>query len=573
MKRFPRLAAVAALVVAGVAAAAPGPGRPTDFPPTDNRPAETHRQAAHAGEHRPPEPLAPAPLGATAAPDSSSSSSSSDARPGDAPPDGPAPERGEGGSEDGSEDGHEYRYEEDPDRAAVPPAAVGARAGAPGADAGAADGRPGEGLTTEVPLLGARVPEAGPLELLPPGARPARVLRSGDRATRMVPVEARPGWVLPAQPAPGVTYRAFSVPTAHGSARVHLVEADLSGPGVRADLLYPGSVTDRAPVSQMARRQGAVAAVNGDFFHMLESQHPGVAATGSASGPQVMHGRALKAAVPEGQRFGWKPLPGDSAQDVVGVGTDGKARTGRLRLSGRVETRTGGFRLGGYNQYALPVGSVGLFTTGWGSASRARAVCGTDGHRAGPCADEVYEVTVRRGEVVSGTATPGSGTIAADTQVLLGRDAGARLLRALAPGTRVRVDYGLDAGRQTPFRFALGAHAVLRGGRVLSGLDGRTAEPRTAVGIADAGDSLFLLATDGREGTSTGLTVRELAGVLRSLGCTEGLYMDGGASSTLATRDPGSGKVSVRNHLQQGEERRVPNGIAIIAGRGGAPAE
>ncbi|MEU8465757.1 phosphodiester glycosidase family protein [Streptomyces sp. NPDC029003] len=618
MKRFPRLAAVAALVVAGVAAAAPGsgPGRSTEMPPTDARPADTHRQPAAPGEHRPPEPLAPAPLAKTASPDSLPSDArpgdarppggreargdDADARPGETDPDAAGPQDGpeDGGPQDGGPDGAgpaEGRAvragppgagAQGDDPAGTPPedarsAAIRtARARPDGADAAAAteDGRPGEGLTREgltgeLPLVQARVPEAAPVELLSAGARPARVLQARDRATRMVPVEARPGWVLPAQPAPGVTYRAFSVSTPHGSARVHLVEADLSGPGVRADLLYPGSVTDRAPVSQMARRQGAVAAVNGDFFHMLESQHPGVAATGSASGPQVMHGRPLKAAVPEGQRFGWKPLPGDSAQDVVGVGTDGKARTGRLRLSGRVETRTGGFRLGGYNQYALPVGSVGLFTTGWGSASRARAVCGTDNHRSGPCADEVYEVTVRRGEVVSGTATPGSGPVGAGTQILLGREAGARLLRALTPGTRVRVDYGLDAGSQTPFRFALGAHAVLRGGRVLSGLDARTAEPRTAVGIADAGDSLFLLATDGREGTSTGLTVRELAGVLQSLGCTEGLYMDGGASSTLATRDPGSGQVSVRNHLQQGAERRVPNGIAIIAGRGGAPSD
>jgi hypothetical protein len=305
----------------------------------------------------------------------------------------------------------------------------------------------------------------------------------------------------------------------------------------------------------------------------METQHSGVAPTGSASGPQVMHGRPLKAAVPEGQRFGWKPLPGDSAQDVVGVGTDGKARSGRLKLSGRVETRTGGFALGGYDQYALPVGSVGLFTSRWGSASRARAVCGTDKRRSGPCATEVHEVTVRRGEVVSASDTPGSGAIDADTQILLGRDAGAGVLRGLAPGTRVRIDYGLDAGSSVPFRFALGAHAVLRGHRVLPGLDTRTAEPRTAVGIADAGDTLFLLVTDGREGTSTGLTVRELATVLDSLGCDEGLYMDGGASSTLATRDPEAGTVVVRNQLQQGQERRVPNGIAILAPHGESPGK
>ncbi|MFB0631221.1 phosphodiester glycosidase family protein [Streptomyces sp. AB3(2024)] len=396
-------------------------------------------------------------------------------------------------------------------------------------------------------------------------AVPARPAAARPEAAR--PQAPGAGATRPEHPAPGVTYREFTVPTSHGSARLHLVEVDLRTPGVRADLLYPGSVSGRAPVSQMARRQGAVAAVNGDFFHMVESQHPGIAATGSPSGPEVKDGRALKAAVPEGQRFGWKPPAGDSARDVVGVGTDGKARSGRLKLVGRVETPAGRIALGGYNQYALPVGSVGLFTSHWGSASRARAVCGTDRSRAAPCSEEVYEVTVRRGEVVSGSDTPGSGPVGADTQILLGREAGAEALRALVPGTRVRIAYDLDSGPGAPFRFALGAHAVLRGHRPLPGLDARTAEPRSAVGVGEGGDALFLLVTDGREGTSTGLTVRELADVLRSLGCVEGLYMDGGASSTLAVRDPATGTVAVRNHLQQGQERRVPNGIAITAGK------
>ncbi|MFE2853722.1 phosphodiester glycosidase family protein [Streptomyces lavendulae] len=396
-------------------------------------------------------------------------------------------------------------------------------------------------------------------------AVPARPAAARPETAR--PQEPRPEASRPEVPAPGVGYREFTVPTSHGSARVHLVEVDLRTPGVRADLLYPGSVSGRAPVSQMARRQGAVAAMNGDFFHMVEGQHPGIAATGAPSGPAVKDGRALKAAVPEGQRYGWKPPAGDSARDVVGVGTDGKARSGRLKLVGRVETPEGRLALGGYNQYALPVGSVGLFTSHWGSASRARAVCGTDKRRSAPCSEEVYEVTVRRGEVVSGSDTPGSGPVDADTQILLGREAGADALRALVPGTRVRISYDLDSGPGAPFRFALGAHTVLRGHRPLPGLDARTAEPRSAVGIGEGGDSLFLLVTDGREGTSTGLTVRELADVLRSLGCAEGLYMDGGASSTLAVRDRATGTVAVRNHLQQGQERRVPNGIAITAGR------
>ncbi|MFI5618060.1 phosphodiester glycosidase family protein [Streptomyces sp. NPDC051567] len=369
----------------------------------------------------------------------------------------------------------------------------------------------------------------------------------------------------PERVAPGVSYRTFTVPTTHGSANVHVVEADLRHPGVRTGLLHPGTVSAREPVSRMAGRQGAVAAVNGDFFHMVETQHPGVPATGAPSGPAVADGFALKAAVPEGQRFGWAPPSGDSAEEVFGVGTDGRARAGRLRLEGRVRVPDGELPLGGLNQYALPVGSIGLFTSRWGSASRARAVCGTDTVRAAPCTDDAYEVTVRQGHVVSASAKPGTGTIDADTQILLGRERGAEALRGLVPGTAVEVRHHLASTAPVPFRFALGAHFLVRGHREVAGLDTRTAEPRTAVGIAGDGSTLYLLATDGREGTSTGLTVRELAGVMRSLDCADALYLDGGASSTLVTRDHTHGGTVVRNHLQQGQERRVPNGIAVFS--------
>ncbi|MFJ1709316.1 phosphodiester glycosidase family protein [Kitasatospora sp. NPDC088346] len=364
--------------------------------------------------------------------------------------------------------------------------------------------------------------------------------------------------------APGVEYRAFSVPGPHGSTRVHVLTVDLRR-GVRAGLLYPGAVAARRAVSRMVEEQGAVAGINGDFFDIDERQHPGVEATGAASGPAVLAGRALKAAVPQGQRFGWAPPPGDTSRDVVGVGVDGVARTGQLTLRGRLRTRGGSLPLGGLDQYALPVGSIGVFTPQWGPPSRARAVCGTDLVRAAPCTGDSHELTVRAGRVVSVADRPGSGALPAGTLVLLGREGGAEALRRLGVGTAVEVDYRLTSDGPVPFTFALGAYPLLRGGRPLPGLDTAAALPRSAVGLADGGHVLRLLSTDGREGDSTGLTLSELAEVLRSLDCEEASYLDGGASATLATRDPGSGRVTVRNHLDHDTEREVPNGIAVFA--------
>ncbi|MDY0811761.1 phosphodiester glycosidase family protein [Kitasatospora purpeofusca] len=383
-------------------------------------------------------------------------------------------------------------------------------------------------------------------------------------ATRAVHAAPAGSDTVHEQVAPGVEYQAFTLATPRGTTRVHVVTAHLDHPAVTAGLLHPGAVAARLPVSRMAQDAGAVAAVNGDFFNISEEQHPGVQATGAPCGPVVLDGLAVKAAVPTAQRFGWELPAGGSVEDVLGVGLDGRARTGRLALDGRIRTPDGVRELGGLNQYALPVGSVGAFTARWGQVSRARAACGSDERRADPCTTDTYEVTVREGHVVAVSDTPGSGAVPSGDTVLLGREAGARYLRELTPGAPVDVDYRLDAGDTPPFAFALGAHPLLQGREPLPGLDEVTAEPRTAAGIADGGRTLHLLATDGRNNASTGLTLGELARLLRSLGSDEGSYLDGGGSSTLATTTD-TGHVGVRNALDHQQERAVPNGIAITA--------
>ncbi|MFE3499078.1 phosphodiester glycosidase family protein [Kitasatospora sp. NPDC059160] len=405
-------------------------------------------------------------------------------------------------------------------------------------------------MKTVLRCAGALLLAAGPIG---PAASPSRA-------------EAAADWAVLA---PGVGYRELTVPTPHGRARVYAVRADLRAPGVRADLLFPGAVAARAPLTALVGASGAVAAVNGDFFDISEEQHPGVPATGAPSGPEVYRGRALKAAVPSAQRFGWRPPPGDTDRDVLGVGADGVARLGRLVLRGGVRAAGGVWPVGGLNQYALPVGSIGVFTPEWGEVSRARAACGNDESRAAPCTADTWEVTVRRGRVAATSPTPGAGPIPAGSTVLLGREAGARVLAGLPVGTPVAVDHRLVPDTPVPFRFALGAYRLLRDGQEPAGLDATTAEPRSAVGLADGGRVLTLLSTDGREGTSTGLTLTELARVLRGLGCPDGAYLDGGASATLVTRDPATGGPTVRNHLDHGLERRIPNALGVFAARPG----
>lgn len=361
---------------------------------------------------------------------------------------------------------------------------------------------------------------------------------------------------------PGVALSTFSVAGGTGTVTGELIAVDLTNRHVSVDLLHPPSVGEDEQVTQMAADAGAVAGVNADFFNISESQHPGVAATGSSDGPEVTGSTALKAAVPDAQRFGPAMAPGTSTRDVIGVGTDGRARLGSLTLDGTVTADGHRYALGGYNQYALPEGSIGAYTAAWGTVSRERAVCGSDTNRGDPCTGDAAEVTVSRGRVVSVSDTVGSGAIAAGSTVLVGREAGADELRALAVGDRVSVHYGLDSDG-TPFRFAVGGAPILRDGATLPGVDAVTAATRTGAGVSADGRHLYLVTLDGSTESGAGLTLAQLADLLASFGASDGINLDGGGSTTCAARIDGT--VSMCNTLAAGTtERAVANGIGIF---------
>ncbi|MFJ9848419.1 phosphodiester glycosidase family protein [Streptomyces sp. NPDC101150] len=364
--------------------------------------------------------------------------------------------------------------------------------------------------------------------------------------------------------APGVAYGEFRTTVPRGIAHGHLLTVDLDDPRVTVDLLYPGAVGARSPVSELADARAAVGAVNGDFFNISETQHPGVEPTGASVGPAISSGRRLKGAVPDGQRFGPAMPPGATTEDVLGIGYDHRARLDRLSLRGTVWTPDGPLRLRGLNQYALPVDGIGAYTELWGPVSRQRATCGTDTDRAAPCSAETAEVTVRGGRVTELADRPGAGGVAAGSVVLVGREEGARQLRKLRLGDPVHINHRLVGRGPVPLRFAVGGFPIVREAQPVDGLDASAAAVRTAAGVGDDGRVLYLMSLDGTPGEA-GMTVRELAELMSRLGSQAAVDLDGGGSSTLVTRDPFSRDVTVRNHPSGGAERPVPNAVGVFS--------
>ncbi|MBN9793868.1 phosphodiester glycosidase family protein [Pseudonocardia sp. TMWB2A] len=352
--------------------------------------------------------------------------------------------------------------------------------------------------------------------------------------------------VAPAPQAPAITHREERVDTPAGPVTVDIVVADLNRAELRATLLTGAMVGERSSVPAHARRGGAVAAINGDFFDLARSN--------AAAGPSVRDGRALTSAVPPGRRLA-PGVPGAQQGDVLAIDDDGTPRLDRLTLDASVTGPKGRLRIDTLNAYAVPVGGIGLFTSDW-AGDRAATLCGSDTDRDAPCAPDRVEVVVRDGAVTA-VGPPGGGAIPAGEQVLAGRDQGAAALRGLAVGDRVTVRQALTAASGTAPRTAVGASPILRDGAPVAGLDTRSRDPRSAAGYTAQG-RLILLTADGRESTSVGITLAETAEQLRRAGAVDGVNLDGGGSSTMVFRD------QVVNSPSEDAYRLVPNALGVV---------
>jgi uncharacterized protein (TIGR03382 family) len=91
--------------------------------------------------------------------------------------------------------------------------------------------------------------------------------------------------------------------------------------------------------------------------------------------------------------------------------------------------------------------------------------------------------------------------------------------------------------------------------------------PRTVLGFSADKQKLYLAVVDGRATNRIGMTCDELGALLKGLGASDAVNLDGGGSSAMWVAGPG-----VLNFPSDGAQRVVANHLAIHAtGTGGAP--
>jgi len=142
-----------------------------------------------------------------------------------------------------------------------------------------------------------------------------------------------------------------------------------------------------------------------------------------------------------------------------------------------------------------------------------------------------------------------------------------------AQGDPIRFDYYITPDiAKADAAFGGGAMLVSEGtipktfSHVISGYN-----PRSAIGVDKSGKTLYLVAVNGRQEGSRGMSMRELAELMQSLGCYNAVNLDGGGSTNMVASTVWAKELHTVNSPT--ENRRVINAVGLTYEKeAGAPA-
>lgn len=345
----------------------------------------------------------------------------------------------------------------------------------------------------------------------------------------------------------GVTEDSQTIDTAGGRQHTQVLSVNLDNPNVRVGAAEAGNtVIDPADetVTSMGDRTGAVAGVNGGYFDINE--------TGQPTGGSVVNGQILKS-------------PPASYNAELSVLPDGSMTIGPETFSGTVTDGQATEPLGSVNIPANAAsGQITEITPALASTTQPLTAAAT--LVTGQASNNGQTLTVT-GVQTGVTSLP---VPAAGTEDLLGGGAGGQWLSGtvktgdvLSLTTSLSPNPGLT-------QLITGATVLVKNGQAYDDPTGQPpggANPETVIGLSRNGRHAIFVTLDGRLGESvaTGVTPAEVTGYMLAHGAYSAILFDGGGSTTMAARVPGSSGLTILNTPSDGSERPVANGLFVYS--------
>lgn len=256
------------------------------------------------------------------------------------------------------------------------------------------------------------------------------------------------------------------------------------------------TLASKNTISTIAKRENALVAVNGGYFK-----------------PQN--------GIPLGTLVINKKIYTGPIYDRVAMGiSDNGYNMARVQLKANIITNIGGIKIDNINQPRMLSTHTLVYTPDWGATSPG-------------CPKYGKALAIQDGKLIA--SSYGSLPIPENGFVIVGSE---KNLNKIANAKKFKLEIKINPQWANVNHIISGGPYLVRNNEIyvdmtaerLAAIGGRN--PRTAIGYT-ANNHLIMLTADGREGSSIGLTLVELANLMKEFGCINAMNLDGGGSTVM----------------------------------------
>ena len=272
------------------------------------------------------------------------------------------------------------------------------------------------------------------------------------------------------------------------------------------------TLASKSKISNIAQRENAIVAINGGYFK-----------------PQT--------GVPLGTLMINKKVYTGPIYDRVAMGIfDEGYGMARVKLKASVDTNIGGLKIDNVNQPRMLSTHTIVYTRDWGKISPVSPKYGA-------------QLVVENDKVIEFSSS--NAIISQNGFVIVGPR---KKLETIANAKKLKLNIQINPEWKDVNHIVSGGPYLVKNGEVyvdmtaqkLASVGGRN--PRTAIGYTKD-NHLIMLTADGREGSSIGLTLMELAELMKEFGCINAMNLDGGGSTVMYVQGEVVNKPTVKGGI------------------------
>ncbi|MGM9551173.1 MAG: phosphodiester glycosidase family protein [Clostridia bacterium] len=341
----------------------------------------------------------------------------------------------------------------------------------------------------------------------------------------------------------GITYQSSDTFSTDGWVKADILKVDLTDPDLELKVLTsPNGTSSLSTVKKMAEHYDTKAAVNGDFFNMLQGET-------NMLGMVYQDGELIS--TPSKDNFVSFAVTEDNR-----VIFDYFTFHGMLYAENTSLTQNSSCELYQINKRPITTGGITMITSAWGES--VSVPINNYAMVTEPYGDNKYKMTSFSwgGESVS---IPDGGAVFIANYAVNG------FLNAnFAIGDIIRVETSISPDVAKIKEASGGNTLIVKNGIVCpftSNVSGKA--QRTGMGLSQDGNTLYLVTVDGRQTNVKGFDQTDLARFMISLGCYSAINLDGGGSTTMVVQNSTTGEQEVKNTVSS--LRSVSTSVGVIS--------